>query len=128
MDKFFKLLLNPTAEAGTPPYSMVDEAGDTPNAATLASLAQQLTWLAKEAQDREDAARLVPGMYYWFRSKHGIVYVQFRGFDAKGPRVLYTDKAGTPVGYGVKGESYYDAYPVARLTLMKHQPVAATPA
>jgi hypothetical protein len=125
MDKFFKLFLNPTAQPGTPGYSLVDEVGDTPNAAALASLAEQLAWLASDAKDREDAASLEPGKYYWYRSKRGVNHVQFLGLDAKGPRIVHTDKDGNPIdfGYGVNVECYYQGYPVACLTLSRHQPV-----
>lgn len=124
MDKFFKLSLNPDARAGCPPYQLVDETGAVPSAAAMKSLAEHVTWLAQDLQDREDAARLEIGKYYWHRRKSGITYVKFLGVDEIGVRVMFVDKAGTPVdmGYGPGAENYFAHYPVASLALMKDQP------
>jgi hypothetical protein len=124
MEKFWTISVKPSSRVGTPPYQLVDEAGDVPSAAAMKSLADHITWLAQDLKDREDASRLEIGKYYWHRRKSGIAYVKFMGVDEIGVRVVFVDKSGTPIdmGYGLGAENHFAHYPVASLVLMKAQP------
>lgn len=125
MTKSFKISCNPSLALGGLNFQVQDSEGDTPNAATLQQLSDELNWLAKLAKDKEDSARLELGKYYWHRRKGGVTYLQVVGVDEKGVKCVYVDKDGRPTdtGKGTGAIEYFGSYPISGLVLQKNQPL-----
>jgi hypothetical protein len=125
MEQFFNLTRKSLVKPGCPALTVVDQSGNRPSGGALQRLAEDLAQLAQHTLDREAAAKLKPGKYYFFQEQERFVYLQYVDCDDIGVRCIFVDKKGRPVdkGAGVGVVTYLQYSPVSALTLMTEQPV-----